>query len=69
LDGPIFQTLVNRLLYRAERPYLTPVARTDVGVCPVARTNMEGNVNFLLSHPLVSRFRFVTPGEAVQLLS
>lgn len=68
LDGPVFQAIVSRLLDRPGKSYLTPVARTDIGVCPVARTNMERNVNFLLSHPLVKHFRFVRPAEAIKLL-
>jgi hypothetical protein len=69
LDGPLFQLMVNRLLQRPGRPYLAPVARTEIGVCPEARANMGRNVDFLLSHPLVRRFRFVRPAEAIKLLA
>lgn len=68
LSGPLFQVMVNRLLKRPGNPYLAPVARTDIGTHPIARPNVEQNLNFLLSHPLVNNFRFVGPAEAVELL-
>ena len=68
LDGPLFQFMVNRLLDRPAKSYLAPVARTEIGICPIARANLERNVNFLLSHPLVNHFRFVRPAEAIKLL-
>ena len=67
LEGPLFRLMVNRLLDRPTKSYLAPVARTEIGICPIARANMERNVNFLLSHPLVKRFRFVRPAEAIEL--
>jgi hypothetical protein len=68
LDGAIFRLMVNRLLEHPCKTYLAPVARTDIGLRSRARANLEQNVNFLLSHPLVNHFRFVRPAEAVKLL-
>jgi hypothetical protein len=68
LEGPLFQLMVNRLLARPGKSYLAPVARTEIGICPADRANMERNVDFLLTHPLVSHFRFVRPAEAIELL-
>ena len=68
LEGTLFQLMVNRLLDRPGKSYLAPVARTEIGICPAGRANMERNVDFLLSHPLASHFRFVRPAEAIELL-
>ena len=35
---------------------------------PVLMARMEDNLEFILSHPLVERFQFVTPAEAIALL-
>jgi hypothetical protein len=69
LDAPLFQFMVNRLLERPSKPYLAPVARTEIGVRLPDRANMELNINFLLTHPLAKNFRFLRPGEAIRLLT
>jgi hypothetical protein len=68
LDAPLFRVMVGRLLERPAKSYLAPVARTEIGVRPAERANLERNVDFLLSHPLAEHFRFVRPAEAVELL-
>lgn len=69
LDGKRFRELMNSLLHDRCEPYLAPVVRTDVGVHSVLRTHMEENLEFMASHPLVNRFRFVRPADAVKLLA
>lgn len=69
LDGPAFQAMANNLLGAWRKRYLAPVVRTDAGVNSIYNANMAKNVEFLLSHPLIDRFEFVTPDRAVKLLS
>jgi len=69
VNGPLFRGMMNSLLSVWNQSYLAPVVRTDVGSDSRARANMEQNLNFMLSHPLVSRFRFVRPAEAIKLLT
>ena len=64
-----FTEFMNGVLERDGEPYLAPVVRTDVGVEPALMARMEDNLQFILSHPLVERFQFVTPAEAIALLT
>jgi hypothetical protein len=63
-----FSQFMNDALARDEAPHLAPVVRTDVGVKPVEMARLQRNLESILSHPLVKRFRLVRPAEAVQLL-
>lgn len=69
IDGPLFQIMMKRLLGLWRKPYLAPVVRTDVCSSSPSRANMEQNLNFMLSHPLVNSFKFVRPAEGIKLLT
>ncbi len=68
-DGPQFRVMMNSLLDVRRKSYLAPVVRTDAGIYSTSRANMEQNVNLILLHPLVNRFKFVRPAEAIELLT
>lgn len=68
MDGPLFHAIMNNLLTVWRKRYLAPVVRTDAGIRSTPRANMEQNVKFLLSHPLVNRFKCVRPAEAIELI-
>ena len=67
--GKQFRELMDSLLYLRRESHLAPVLRTDVGAHPALRRNMEENMEFILSHPLVNRFKFVRPAGAIELLT
>jgi hypothetical protein len=69
LPASTFKLMTNDLLATWRKPFLTPLLRSDAGVSSSWRANMEQNAHFLLSHPLVRRFEFMTPAEAIELLS
>lgn len=64
-----FAEFMKGALDRDGELYLAPVVRTDAGVKPVAMSRLEQNMAFVLSHPLVKRFQFATPAEAIELLA
>lgn len=61
----VLSRIADGLLGVLEQPYLALVARTDNAVDPDQRSNPQDNIGYLLSHPLVERFAFETPGEAM----
>lgn len=63
-----FSQFMNDVLARDEAPYLAAVLRTDVGIKPVEMKRLQQNLESILSHPLVRRFRFVRPAQALELL-
>jgi len=63
-----FSEFMKGVLQREGAPYLAPVVRTDVSLKPLSMTRLEDNLEFILSHPLVKRFQFVRPAEAIALL-
>jgi peptidoglycan/xylan/chitin deacetylase (PgdA/CDA1 family) len=69
LERPRFELMVNSLLAVWTKPFLAPVLRSDAAGKVKCKANMRDNVEFLLTHPLASRFRFVRPHEAIELLS
>ena len=69
LKGSRFREFTNSLLHLRGASYLAPVVRTDVGANPGFMANMEQNLEFIVSHPLVKRFKFVRPAEAIELLT
>jgi hypothetical protein len=69
LDCARFKSITDNLLAVWRKRYLAPVVRSDAGIDLRRRPNMQRNAEFLLSHPLITRFRFVKPGEAVELLT
>ena len=68
-DPPTFSSIANRLLGDLRRPYLALPARTDMAHEPYQRFNLERNIEYLLSHPLIKDFVFETPGEAIKRLN
>lgn len=69
VNGPLFRSMMNSSLSGWSKSYLAPVVRTDACIDSTCRANMEQNLNFILSHPLVNRFKFVRPAEAIKLLT
>jgi len=67
-EQSVLAPIINRLLSILSNPYLVLVARTDVGVNPGYRFNLEQNLEYLLSHPLIKEFVFETPAEAIKRL-
>lgn len=67
-DPSTFSRVGNRLLSDLRKPYLALPARTDMAVGPPQRFNLERNIDYLLSHPLVKDFVFETPEEAIKRL-
>lgn len=63
-----FRAVVNNSLAREGPSYLAIVIRTDACLHSRTRTTVLRNMDFLLSHPLVATFRFVSPAEAIRLL-
>ena len=62
-----FNSILNCLLSSEAISYIAPVVRTDAAIKngPKLKQNMET----MLTHRHVSRFRFVKPNEALQLLN
>ncbi len=68
-DRSQFRAMVHSLLDVRMKSYLAPVIKTDALIYPPARAHLDRNVSFLLSHPSISRFKFVGPAEAIELLT
>ncbi len=64
----VFSTVTGRLLSLLREPFLVVVARSDVALVPEQRANLEQNLEYLLSHPLVERFVCETPAAAIHRL-
>jgi hypothetical protein len=64
-----FRKTLDGLLKIANASYLAVVVRSDVGAHLQRRANLEQNVEYLRSHPQVRNFRFVTPAEAIDILT
>lgn len=64
----VFSTIADRLLSLLRNPFLVVVARTDIAIIPDQRVNLEQNIEYLLSHPLIERFVCETPAEAISRL-
>jgi len=64
----ILSRIADGLLGIPWKPYLALVARTDIAISPDQRSNLQDNIGYLLSHPLVQRFAFETPAEAIRRL-
>jgi len=56
------------LLNEHPRPYLALVMRCDAPLHRDRRINLEQNLGYITSHPLVSRLVIATPGEAVKIM-
>ncbi len=63
-----FAAIVEQNLAERERPYLTPLARSDMGIGP-HRTALLANLDYLLRHPQARRFAFVGPMDAVAMFT
>ena len=64
----VFSTIAERLLNLLRDPFLVVVARTDVALVPEQRANLEQNIEYLLSHPLVEGFICEPPAAAIRHL-
>ncbi len=63
-----FRIVMDNLLKNLQRPYLTFIVRSDVShepQDPSHKENMNKNIEYILNHPLVDRFVFTTPAEAM----
>lgn len=69
LTASVFSVVLDGLLAVKRVQYLVLVARTDVSIDPKQRLNLDQNIDYLLSHPIVDRFAFQTPAELVQQLA
>ncbi len=67
-DLSTFSSIVERLLVRLDNPILVIVARTDVAVDPGQRTNLQQNIEYLVTHPLAAQFSCETPAKAIKRL-
>jgi hypothetical protein len=68
-DRSQFRAMMHSLLDVRMKSYLAPAIKTDVLMYSPARAHLERNVDFILSHPSVNRFKFVGPAEAIKLLT
>lgn len=64
-----FSNMMDRLLNVHRVQYLALVVRTDVCADQTSKANLEDNVAFMISHTQLDRFAFVTPAEAIKLLT
>ena len=67
-DRSQFRNMMHSLLDVRTESYLAPAIKTDALIYSPARAHLEQNVNLILSHPLLNRFKFVRPAEAIELL-
>lgn len=68
IRAPGFRAMMDSLLEVRKRLYLALVLRTEACIRPGSTAIVEQNLNFILSHPMVSDFQFVRPAEAIKLL-
>ena len=68
VEPTVFGAMANELLTTEGASYLALVVRADSCLRTKSGAAVERNVNFLLSHPMASRFRFVRPADAISLL-
>lgn len=69
LNAPLFRALTESWLDAAEERYLVLIIRSDACLPARARTHVEQNLDFLLTHTLAGSFQYTTPAEALALLS
>jgi hypothetical protein len=62
----VFSGILDAILGVFRDPYVVLVARTDIVIDARQRKNLEQNVEFLLSHPMLPRLRFETPEQLVE---
>jgi hypothetical protein len=66
-ERPLFGGILEDLFRSDRNQLLVPVVRT--GALVKFPANVERNMRLVLSHPLVHRFRFVRPAEAIELVT
>lgn len=69
LNAPLFRALTESWLEVAEEKYLVLILRSNAYLPAYARTHVEANLDYILTHPLAGSFRFTTPAEALALLT
>jgi hypothetical protein len=67
-DSLLVRRIADALLSTLARPYLACVARSDVGIRPAPRANLEETLEHLLWHPRRERFAFETPSAMARRL-
>ena len=65
---PTFRRIMNRLLDE-KHAYLSPLVRSEVAARSILKDNLKQNMELMLSHPSVSRFKFAGPAEAIEFLA
>jgi hypothetical protein len=63
----MFRSVMEELLQQPS-PYLSMVARTNSTIDPIFRKEWDKTIDYILSHPRLPSFRFVTPENLVQRL-
>jgi hypothetical protein len=66
-DTPLFGGILDDLVHSDRSQLLVPVVRT--GTLVKRSANVERNMQLVLSHPLLHRFKFVRPAEAIGLVT
>jgi hypothetical protein len=66
-DTPLFGGILDDLVHSDRSQLLVPVVRT--GTLFKRSSNVERNMQLVLSHPLLHRFKFVRPAEAIELMT
>ncbi len=69
IPPPLFRRVLDGLINIANVHYLAMVLRSEVCADDAKRTALAANIDYLLCHPEVKRFRFVTPAEAIKSLA
>lgn len=69
LHATQFRAMTNTLLEVKAQSYLAPILRTDGCLKLRSKANVEQNLTFLLSHSQAKGFEFVTPAEAINILT
>jgi hypothetical protein len=69
LDAPLFSAMMDAWLADQGKTHLALIVRTDACLPARFRANVEENLNFVLSRPLASDFKFSRPTEAIRLLT
>jgi len=67
-DPWLMSRSIGALLDKLEKPYLALPLRSNVILHPDQLSNMKGNLDYILSHSLVTQFVFETPTRFVERL-
>lgn len=62
----LFGKVVDRLLFESDRPQLSLITRSDIGIKPIEKFYVQKNFEHILNHPLADRFVFERVPEFVE---